>query len=346
MDGRPPASVYSLAMKYSRAALLLSLAALSGVLLGSLACGKATPVAPAGAVLSITANPSQISLNGSSTITIFGSKPNGNPLDPGTQIRLSTTIGTIDGIVTVKSGGIATATLVADGRSGAATVTATSGAASGTTAMTMVQIGIAMGQNPVLLVSADPSNVPVQGSSQITVIARNSDGSAIGAGQKVLLTTTLGTLHPVSPTTRADGTAISTLDVGTTAGTATVSAILGSSAAATTMVTIRDAAVSIGLVANPSSISYSGSTSGSTMVMAFVTNAEGLPVAGAAVVFSADKPVTFAPSQAFTDSNGQATSTLTVQSSQVPSGTTITVTAMTPAGNGQPLMATTPVKVN
>jgi adhesin/invasin len=328
-------------MKYSRVArLLLAIP----VLLGLLACGKATPVAPSGSVLSISANPSQISLNGTSTITVFGSKANGNPLDPGTQIRLSTTLGNIDGIATVQSGGNATAILRGDGRAGQAMVTASAGAAMGATAMTSVQIGLGTGQKPVLLVSASPSNVPVQGSATITIIARNADGSPVGAGQPVILTTSLGTLHPSSPVTKADGTATARLDVGTQAGTATVTAIVGSSDPAMTMVTIRDAAVAIGLVANPSSITYSGS-SGMTSVTAFVNNAEGLPVTGAAVTFSADKPVTFSAVQAFTDSNGQATVTMTVNSAQVPSGSTITVTARTSSGSGQALTATVTIPV-
>ncbi|HEY8020122.1 MAG TPA: invasin domain 3-containing protein [Thermoanaerobaculia bacterium] len=326
-------------MRLSRARALLALTAL----FAAFACSKATPVAPTGAVLSISANPSQIGLTGSSTITIFGSKPTGSPLDPGTQIRLSTTIGTIQGIATVQNGGTATATLRGDGRTGAAMVTATTGAAMGATAMTTVQIGIAMGDKPVLLVSASPSNVPVLGTAQITVIARNGDGSPVAAGQEVILTTSLGTLHPSRPKTGADGTATSTLDAGTTGGTATISAILGASDAATTMVTIRDAAVAIGLVANPSSITYSNAT-GMTTLTAFVTNAEGLPVSGAVVSFSADRPVTFSASQISTDTNGQAMVTMTAQQSQVPSGS-IMVTAQTSSGNGQPLKITISVGV-
>jgi len=328
-------------MKYSRARTPLAIAAL----LGSLSCSKATPVAPSGSVLSISANPSQISLNGESTITIFGSKANGSPLDPGTVIRLSTNLGTIDGTTTVKSGGTATATLRGDGRSGQATVMAATGAGTAATAMTMVQIGIATGQKPTLLVSASPSNVAVDGTVTVTVIARNSDGSPVSDGQEVILTSSLGTFRNSRPKTKG-GTATATLDAGSQAGTATITAVLGASDAATTTVTIRDAAVAIGLVANPSSISYSSGTSGSTTLMAFVTNSQGLPVAGAAVVFSADKSVTFDHTQAFTDSNGQATAVMTVQSSQVPSGTVIMVTARTTSGTGGALTATIPVPVN
>jgi adhesin/invasin len=328
MDGRPPPSVYSLAMKYSCARTLLAAAA---ALLGALSCSKATPVAPSGAVLSISANPSQIGLNGASTITIFGSKPNGSPLDPGTQIRLSTTLGTIEGITTVQSGGTATATLRGDGRSGSAMVTAATGAGTAATAMTSVQIGIATGQKPVLLVSADPSNVPVQGSSLITIIARNSDGSPVSAGQQVLLTTTLGTLSPSRPLTKADGTATATLNAGTQAGTATVSAVLGASDAATAMVTIRDAAVAISLQASPSTVPASG---GTITLTAFVTNSQGQPLQGAAVTFSSARGTLATTGVVFTDTTGVATNTLTLTQAQLTGVTSFQATARTPSGSG------------
>lgn len=327
MDGRPPPSVYSLAMKYSRARLLLALS----VLLGPLACGKATPVAPSGAILSITANPSQIGLNGTSTITVFGSKPTGSPLDPGTQIRLSTTLGTIDGIVAVKSGGTATATLRGDGRTGQATVIAAAGAAMGASAMTTVQIGIATGQKPVLLVSVSPSNIPVQGSAQVTVIARNADGSPVAAGQQVILTTSLGSLSPSRPTTKADGTATATLNAGTQAGTATVTAILGSSDAATTMVTIRDAATAISLQASPSVVPAAG---GTVALTAFVVNSQGQPVQGASVTFSSERGTFSTNGVVFTDNTGIATNTLTLTQAQLAGVTSFQVTARTPSGSG------------
>ena len=90
-----------------------------------LGCDKATPVAPTGTTLTLSANPTKIGLTGSSTVTIVGRKPDGNPLNPGTEIRLTTDRGTISpSVVQVDSSGRATATLRGDGRSGPAKVTA------------------------------------------------------------------------------------------------------------------------------------------------------------------------------------------------------------------------------
>ena len=94
----------------------------------SLSCDKATPVAPDGTTISVTANPSRISLRGAATVTVVGRKPTGQPLDPGTEIRLSTDRGSIPAIATTDATGTAAATFQGDGRSGSATITASVGA--------------------------------------------------------------------------------------------------------------------------------------------------------------------------------------------------------------------------
>src|SRR3954470_8150436 len=110
-------------------------------------CDKATPVAPSGTVLTISANPTQIALNGTSTITVVGRKPDGNPLNPGTEIRLTAERGTISSLVTTDSNGTASATFHADGRSGAVKVSAATGSGDAK-AETSVQVGQATDQKP------------------------------------------------------------------------------------------------------------------------------------------------------------------------------------------------------
>lgn len=316
--------------------LLLSLAifALAG-------CDKATPVAPDGTVLVVSANPSKVSLNGTSTITIIGRRPDGNPLNPGTEIRLSVDKGTIDSIVSVDSNGRATATYHADGRSGTAKITAATGAGT-VMATTDVQVGESTDTKPTLIVSASPNNVPVNGTSTITVIARNSDGTPVSAGSQVILTSTLGSLNPSRPTTRSDGTATSTLSAGTQPGTATVSAILGSSDAATTSVTIRDAAVAISLQADSQTVPASG---GTITFSAFVTNSQGQPLQGAAVTFQSERGTFSNTGVVFTDTNGIAKNELTVTQSQLAGVPSFRVTARTASGTGQLLESTTVITV-
>lgn len=308
----------------------VALLALLCLLAPALGCDKASPVAPAGSILSLSANPSKIGLNGSSTITVVGRKPDGNPLNPGTEIRLSSDLGTLSpSIVEVDSGGRATATLRGDGRSGPAKVTA---ATADATVETTIQIGETDTTRPTVLVSVNPSTVPVEGTATVTVIARNSDGSPVAAGQPVILTTTLGTLSPNRPTTRADGTATATLNAGAQSGTATVTAIVGASVAATATVTILEAATDISVQANPRSIPRSG---GEVTLTAFVTNSQGQPLQGAPVTFEASHGTLEVNGVVFTDTSGVATNTLTVDDNDVPASTNaIEVVAGTPSGDG------------
>jgi adhesin/invasin len=316
----------------------VGLLALLCLLVPSLGCDKATPVAPSGTTLAISANPSKIGLNGSSTITVFGRRPDGNPLNPGTEIRLSTDLGLVSpSLVAVDSSGQATATLRGDGRQGPAIVKAEAGGAS---VMTTVQIGETDTTKPVVLVSVNPSTVPAEGTAEVTVIARNADGSPV-PGQPVILTTTLGSISPSRPTTGADGTATARFDAGSQAGAATVTAIVGASAPATATVTIRDAATDIGVQANPGTIPRAG---GEVTLTAFVTNSLGQPVAGAPVTFEASFGDLEFTGVVFTDTNGVARNTLTV--TNVPTGVNeIEVEASTPSGIGTLLRDSTTIDV-
>lgn len=316
------------------------LLALLCLLASSLGCDKATPVAPAGATLTISANPTKIGLNGSSTITVIGRKPDGNPLNPGTEIRLSTDRGTIDPIVTVDSSGRATATFRGDGRSGAAKITAAAGDAS---VETTIQIGESAETKPVVLVSVNPSTIPVEGTATVTVIARNSDGSPVPAGQTVILTSSLGTLSPNRPTTRADGTATATLDAGSQSGTATVTAIVGASDAATATVTIREAATDISVQANPGTLTRAG---GEVTLTAFVTNSQGQPLQGAPVTFEASRGDLEFTGVVFTDTSGVATNTLTLEQQDLPAGVNeVVVEVTTPAGDGTLITDETTIEI-
>lgn len=311
-------------------------------LLPVVGCDKASPVAPSGSILTISANPSQVALNGRSTITVVGRKPDGNPLNPGTEIRLTAERGSIDSVVTTDDSGRATATFRADGRAGEVMITAATGGGD-TMAETSVQVGLSDTDRPNLILNVSPSTVPVNEDATITVVARNADGSSVGANQRIILTTTLGTITPDRPVTRADGTATATLQAGDQAGTATVTAILGSSEAATTMVTIRDAAGDIDLQPDMTSVPAAG---GEITFTAFVTNTQGEPFQGAVVTFNSIG--TFENgTTAFTDSSGVATKTITFTQEQLDGveGNSFEVRASTPGPEGQLISDTSTVTI-
>lgn len=324
-------------MNYRAVACLLLVVSLLPVA----GCDKATPVAPAGTILTVSANPSQIGLNGTSTITVVGRKPDGNPLNPGTEIRLTVDRGTIPSIVTTDSSGTATTTYRADGRNGTAKVMAATGGGDAK-AEVDIQVGQSSDQKPTVLVSVSPNNIPVGGTATVTVIARNSDGSPAAAGQQVILTSSLGTLRNSRPVTQSDGTATTTLEAGNQAGSATITAIFGSSDAATTDLTIRDAATDISVQANPSSITSAG---GTVTLTAFVTNSQGLALQGAPVTFSADRGTLSTTGTVFTDTTGVATNTLTLTQAQLTGANAVNVTAKTPSGNGSLLSSSTQINV-
>jgi PKD repeat protein len=191
-------------------------------------CDKASPVAPGGTIISVSASPQKIGLHGQSTITVIGRKPDGNPLNTGTELRLTATLGSIDPIVTVDRNGVATATFRADGRLGTAMITAatggsvgaggtgtggtgTGGSSSGTlTATISVQVGEAAGS---ILLQPTPTTLTVAG-GKVTLLAivRDSSGQPL-PNQGVNFTTDIGTLSSrgATVTTNARGEARDTV---------------------------------------------------------------------------------------------------------------------------------------
>ena len=119
-----------------------ALAGLALTLAGSLflACGEGTPVAPSTSILRISAYPTRIGQTGTSALTVSAYRTTGNPVNPGTEVRLASNLGVIDPVIYTDDAGVAHGTLRGDGRIGTATVTAFSGA------VEPVTLEIAVGQ--------------------------------------------------------------------------------------------------------------------------------------------------------------------------------------------------------
>src|SRR5687768_15145058 len=91
-------------------------------------CDSGTsPVAPEMTQLLLEANPHNIALDGSSAIKITAIDKSGVPALTGTEVVLSTTLGSLEERVLTDHRGIAHATLQATGRAGTATIKAISG---------------------------------------------------------------------------------------------------------------------------------------------------------------------------------------------------------------------------
>ena len=148
------------------------------------ACDKVTPVAPVGSTITISVNPSRIDAEGeSATITIIVRKEDGTPVNPGTQVNVSTTLGTVDPEVAfTDETGVAKSVLTGDGRIGMATVSATTGAAA------LVSVDVQVGSVAAsITLTATPSNVPKdpqgdEGVIELLALIRDDTGAPLGGG--------------------------------------------------------------------------------------------------------------------------------------------------------------------
>lgn len=337
-------------MKRLLGVLTLSLVC-SGLALWS-ACDSATPTAPAGTILTISANPSQISLTGTSQIVVIGRRPDGNPLNEGTEIFFSTNIGSLSAVLaTVDDRGIALTTLRGDGRVGTATVTARVSTASGGGEMSAgtgtASIDVVIG-NPTsptgttLTISAEPTQIALNGASTITVIARRPDGNPLTEGTEVFFSTNLGSVNPAVSTTDASGVAETTLRGEGRVGTAMVEARVntvsggegGGSATATIEVKIGSTVSSVSLQATPTTVPETG---GSVNLKALVRDDQGQPLPDVAVNFGTEVgSLTSGGSFRFTNSGGEAEDVLGVTEGDLNTvgGNSFTVTAEAASGEG------------
>ena len=168
----------------SRALVTLALLAVLG------GCDEGTPVSPVGTILHISANPTRIGTAGTSAVTIQALRSNGNPVNPGTEIRLSTTIGRIDDVVHTDNDGIAHATLRGDGRAGTATVSAYSGAVEAVT--TDVAVGFPAAS---IRLTVTPTSIPETGGVvDLLALIRDDQGQPL-SGASVNFLTDVGTLQ-------------------------------------------------------------------------------------------------------------------------------------------------------
>ncbi len=325
---------------------------LLGLFVCALACDSANPIAPSGTVLSATANPSQISLNGQSTITVTGFKPDANRLNPGTQIIMSTSLGNLYhpttgqqvSVIEIDGNGQAQALLRADGRSGEASVSATlstsggggggggddggGGTTTGASASTTVQIGATDTDRPTVVISANPTTIAVGASSRISLLGRNSDNTPVSAGQRIRLTSDLGKVvadggNDNSPTidsvlTNASGEAFVSFVAGSRGGTGQVAAILGTSEEVSVSIEIRDALNSLNLTPSPQTIQRLDTPGATVELEAVLLDAQGEGVPSTLVVFESQFG-SLDNTTALSNSQGVAQVTLTVTRTDVAS---------------------------
>ncbi len=136
-----------------------------------------------------------------------------------------------------------------------------------------------------LSVSANPTRIGVDGESEITVIARKSDGSAVNEGTEINFSTTLGTISPTIATTNDRGIATSTLRGDGRVGLATVEVSSGAATPVPIDIQIGSQPVVIQLNSSTDRISKEG---GSVDLVAIVSDDLNNTVPDARVTFSTE----------------------------------------------------------
>jgi hypothetical protein len=189
------------------------------------ACDKAPLLAPTGSSVILTATNGVLPINGVTDITATVLESAGTPVQNGTLVTFSTTLGVIDPPEARTNNCRATVRLHAGDRSGTAVVRASSGGAAspaeGTGSLSIV-IGGAGAERVVL--TASTTQVPITGGT-IALTANVTDAATNPLpGAPVAFTTTAGNFSVATAITDGDGNARTTL---TTNQAATVTATVG-----------------------------------------------------------------------------------------------------------------------
>lgn len=336
-----------------------SLPALLGLglalLAAGLACDRPTPVAPEGSTLTITANPSRIAVNGESALLILGRRMDGKPVNQGTEVTLSTTLGTVDpGTVNTDASGIAHAMLRGNGvEVGTATVTAFSGAAG--EAMVEVKVG-SLGTS--IIVTPTPSQLPKSGGTvDLLAVVFDDIGTPL-ANAAVTFGSQVGNLDSggASVITNARGEARDVLRVSANDLTAVNEGFFEVSAATTTEggtqiedvseVDVGGSPASLFFQATPTSVSEL--EGGEVSLLAGVRDGAGEPLEGANVNFLTEVGSLDSGGAVLqTDAGGTARDTLRVSPADIAGfpGTSFTVRAQVAGFGGEVLEQSESIRI-
>ena len=201
------------------------------------ACDKVPLLAPTGSVITLLPVTNTVSLNSQvdiiATVIENGTAPGGTggtgtttsrtgagtPVQNGTLVSFTTTVGRIEPSEARTHNGQVTVRLIAGGASGTATVTAYSGGASATAKLLIGTAAV----KTVSLTTTPQSLGSSGGSVQVTAVVTDEGGNTL-SGVPVSFSTDRGTITPSTTTTDGSGVASATL---TTNGTAKIRATAG-----------------------------------------------------------------------------------------------------------------------
>ena len=217
------------------------------VTLACISCDKVPLLAPTNSTVTIDAGSRVVPAGGTTEVTATVIESGGTPVQNGTLVRFTTTLGRVDPVEAQTRNGLAVTTFMAGNDSGIAEVKATSGGAGGgsttppatgttppatttTTNSNIVLIAVGSGAVDTVTVRANPASVSTNGGTVTLTATVVGVGGRTLPGITVSFTATRGTLSSTTAVTDSAGEARVTLttngdtDVTVAAGTKTATA--------------------------------------------------------------------------------------------------------------------------
>ena len=218
-----------------------TLTAMVVLAVGLAACDKVPLLAPTNSAITLSASTRVLPLNGSTGLSAFVTESSGTPVQNGTTVRFTTTLGTVQPAETQTVNGLAVATFLAGTSSGVADIRAISGGATGTgtgttTATNAVQITIGAAAVNAITVRANPSTVgPNGGPVELIATVVSESGNGL-QGIPVTFNADQGILTAQTASTDTNGEARTVL---TTAQRTSVTATAGTKTSTAVIVDVR-----------------------------------------------------------------------------------------------------------
>jgi len=211
---------------------------------GAAACDKVPLLAPSGSTINLSASTKVLPVNGSTGLTAFVTESGGTPVQNGTTVRFTTTLGSVQPVETQTVNGIAVALFQAGPSSGVAEIHAlsgnaggsgsTSGTGTGTTSTAQNVVTITIGSAAVNTVTlrANPGSIgPGGGSVELVATVVGESGNGLQS-IPVTFNADQGVLSAQTVPTDVNGEARTLLTTGqkttvtATAGTKTSTAVI------------------------------------------------------------------------------------------------------------------------
>jgi type II secretion system protein I len=255
--------------------------------------------------IDLSANPSSILPENTSTITATVTDTCGSVISEVVTVEFTTTNGTLNNTSVPTVNGIATVNLSMETSGVTATVTSTVTPVEGTLFSDFTTV---LCTDYSITVSAEPTSITPDGSSTITATLTQSGGS-IPIGETISFTTDKGTLSTSTANTDSNGKATVSLSslVGGDIATITATYNISGNGSISDNTTVRCTEYIINIVAQPNKIIPGGQST----ITATLTDYLEVPAANRLVVFSTDKG-TLTDYSVYTNSSGIATTNLTL----------------------------------